>query len=237
MTSPRSNRYPDDSVQDILDFSHTGAKGWWEPQPDGYKLERGALLWTFVPHPNLPPQELVPERGRDLESAEMTLTRMTASPRRLEPDPPVAALPHPDRLQVRRGAVRPVVVLSHLHGYPPQPSEARRWMTTPLALVAPYYGADPWPEALVASIRSGQHPHYVWDRLPIEGPAASILRLDQSFPLHRQHTDLFRMTGFRLASDALAVLEDWQQWLLTGKLPADGDLYAAHTTLRELLEG
>ncbi len=231
-------RYPDDSLQDVLGFTQIGAKGWWEPQRERARLERGALLMTFVTHPNVPPQELVvagESRGAE-HAVRVTLTRAQLGARHPSPERPAAALPWspPERLLVERGAVRPAIVVSHRHGYPPQPSERGKWITAPLIQVAPMFLAETWPAPLVDSVRRAQHPQYVWDRPPIDESRPAILRLDALQSLHREHTELYRFTGFRLAADALEIIDDWLMWWLTGTLPEGGDLLAAHTMLGEL---
>lgn len=231
-------RYPEDSLQDLLGFTLTGAQGWWEAQREGAKLERGALIFTYVAHAHVAPLELAAAPGADIwdpEVAELRLTpfELSAAP---SPDGPVAALPSfaGERLQVRRGRVAPAVVLSHLHGYPPQPSEARKWMTAPLVQVVPGFAVERWPPALVDSARRAQHPQYVWDRLPIAPRDPVVFRLDHATPLHRADTASYRLTGFRLSAEALAVVDAWLAWFWTGTVAEDGDLMAAHTTLREL---
>ena len=53
----------------------------------------------------------------------------------------------------------------------------------------------------------------------------AILRLDQLQPIGR-HGESFELTRFRLSMDALAILDEWMSWLLTGDLPTDGGLAA-----------
>ncbi|MCA9716631.1 MAG: hypothetical protein KC468_18310, partial [Myxococcales bacterium] len=118
----------------------------------------------------------------------------------------------------------------------PQPSAGGVWITAPLLQVAPLFLAETWPEALVASVRRAQHPQYVWDRPPLEESRPMILRLDALRSLHREHRELVRFTGFRLAQGALELLDDWLMWWFTGRVPEGGDLLAAHTMLRELAE-
>ena len=56
----------------------------------------------------------------------------------------------------------------------------------------------------------------------------------QSAPLHRADAASYRLSGFRLSAEALAILDAWLAWFFTGAVAEDGDLLAAHTTLREL---
>jgi hypothetical protein len=237
--SPEPIRYPEDSLQDLLGFTLTGAQGWWEAQREGAKLERGALIVTYVAHAHVAPLELAAAPGADVWDPEVAELRLTPFELSDAPSPaaaPVAALPRfaGERLQVRRGRVAPAVVLSHLHGYPPQPSEARAWMTAPLVQVVPCFPAQSWPPALVDSVRRAQHPQYVWDRLPIAPHEPAVFRLDHAAPLHRADAASYRLSGFRLSAEALSILDAWLAWFWTGTIAEDGDLLAAHTTLREL---
>ncbi|MEZ4426882.1 MAG: hypothetical protein R3A51_04215 [Nannocystaceae bacterium] len=233
--SPEPANYPEDSLQDLLGFR---GGGWWEEQVDGIKLERGALLWTFVPHPHVAALELeaAPPAGPpDPERARIRLTAHELGARPVVSAPvPALAQRVDERLLARRGAVRLALVVSHLHGYPPQPSEARRWMTAPLVMVAPCFDAARWPAPLVDSVRRAQHPQYLWERSPVAPHEPMIIRLDAMQPLHREDRAAVRFTGARLSGDALDLLDDWLAWFLTGSIAEDSDLYAAHRTLREL---
>ncbi|MEZ4381183.1 MAG: hypothetical protein R3A79_07530 [Nannocystaceae bacterium] len=233
-------RYPEDSLQDLLGFTLTGAQGWWERQREGAKLERGALIHTYVAHAHVAPLEVAAAPGRDAwdpEDATLHLRPFDlGAGAGAGAEAPVAALPPfpGERLQLRRGRVAPAVALSHLHAYPPQPSEARAWVTAPLVQVVPCFEASRWPAPLVASVRQAQHPQYVWDRLPTQADAPVIFRLDQAGPLHRADTASYRLTGYRLSAAALELLDAWMAWFWTGTIAEDSDLLAAHTTLREL---
>src|SRR5205807_1023610 len=146
---------------------------------------------------------------------------------RPRPALPVAALPTPpgEVHLVQRAKRRPVLVVSA--GGPEVPPALRvgsaRWPTVPTILVAPYYGVDAdgtrggWPAPFVTRIRRCEYPQYLWDRLPLSGPAESILRLDHLQPVGR-HANAYELTRFRLGDEALVLLDEWLAWLMTGQL-------------------
>jgi len=236
MTSPSDNSYPEDSIQDVLGFKHLGDNGWWTVQSP-VVLERGALVYVFVPHANVAPLELVPSRGVDSRShatAETKITPFLLSARHAQPDPPVSALPQfpNDRFQIVRGKRRPAIVISNGNAYP-ELRGVKKWITTPLMFVAPCFGADDWPAVLVDSIRRVQHPQYLWDYLPLDGRDSSIVRLDQMFPIHRTNTKAYKFTGFRLSPEAMELIDDWLGWNQTGTLDRDGCVIEVHNELKE----
>ncbi len=63
----------------------------------------------------------------------------------------------------------------------------------------------------------------MWDKLPISGGREMILRLDQAQPLGRDPLG-FEWAEHALTPAALAVVDAWFQWCVTGAL-APGDLY------------
>ena len=93
-------------------------------------------------------------------------------------------------------------------------------------LVAPYYGGDQddaragWHEPLMERIRKLEFPQYMLDSLPVPGnklTRQSILRLDHIMPLGKHHNS-YQLGSVRLSEEALALLDDWLVWLVTGKL-------------------
>ena len=104
------------------------------------------------------------------------------------------------------------------------------WQHRPTLLVAPYYGtlADGtrggWNPEFVSRIQRAEYSQYVWDILP-EGSAkgSSILRLDHLFPVGNDPAN-WRLTGFRLTTEGLDILDEWLSWHATGALEKGGVL-------------
>ena len=194
------------------------------------------------------PFRLVPEgRGDDVRQHQRALFRLEGF-RVGDPTPeashlPVAALPlrEGESYLVQRGKVRPVVVVST--GGTAVPREvsggSQRWQANRTLLVAPYYGADPggtrggWPAQFVTRIRHAEYPQYVWDQLPLGGPAESILRLDHLFPTGSDPAG-FRVEPYCLHSDALDVIDSWVEWLVSDVLDEESMLTMIRTELMKL---
>jgi hypothetical protein len=223
-------KYPDDSIQDQCD-------AWWL-EDSTRDVVRGRLLKTFVPFPEPKPFELVPvarpeptEHKRALFNIQpFNLTGSTA--------PAVSALPvagmplrPAERYAVIRGKVRPVLVVGGVHARVAGQFlvGAPGWQTAPSLLVAPFYGADQdgtrggWHPEFVRRIRRAKYPQFVWDMLPLTGPSESILRLDHAFSISA-HPEAFVFTPHRLSEEAVALVESWVSWLVTGALDVDCDL-------------
>lgn len=226
--------YPDDSLQSFV------ASWWVEADP---ALDRGRLAWAFVPHVDQEPRILVPE-GRESPTEHRRVagrveTLRLSAPRR-QPTLPVAALPTPpgEVHLLQRAKRRPVLVLSVGGADVPRalrPGSAR-WQTAPTILVAPYYGGDAggtrggWPDAFVTRVRRCEYPQYLWDRLPVPGADASILRLDHLQPIGR-HSNTYEATRFRLSDEALELVDQYLGWLLTGELDPTSDVGEIRATL------
>jgi hypothetical protein len=112
---------------------------------------------------------------------------------------------------------------------------------SPALLVAPYYGVDQngkrggWPEAFVRRISRGEYPAYAYDRLPIGGCSESILRVDHIQPVGLHH-DSYELTDYELTSEAMAVIDEWITWLVTGSLDPEGILEMLAGELAKLPE-
>jgi hypothetical protein len=76
------------------------------------------------------------------------------------------------------------------------------------------------------------NPQYVWDPLPLGTPTDAILRLDHLFPIGADPA-AYRLESFRLSDEALALLDQWIHWLLTGTLP-DSTLALIRTEFAKL---
>jgi len=235
--TPEPPKYPEDSVQAAL------GQPWWEPTTSNVP-KRGRLIWAFCPIMSLIPKTLQPiERSEATkhDRAQFELAPMRARENVKAPKVPIAGLitPPGEVLAVFRAKKRPMLVLST--GGPELTSaelkeQGKSWWTHGMLLAAPYFGADQSgtrgglnPE-FIRRIRHAKFPQYLLDQLPLSGPGFSVLRLDQLQPIGRHH-DSYELTSWQLSEDALALVDEWLQWLFTGELDPQGRL----PTMRECL--
>lgn len=218
---------PTDAIQHYV-------QPWWVDDPTP-TVCRGRLLRALVPYPEQNPYILAPN-GRTDDSTDHKRARFSIEPYRIDGAAktrplPVAALPlwKGERFVVARGKVRPVVVISTPGPRPPRSLAGglAPYQVSPTILVAPYFGATQdgsrggVPEALLARFRRAEYPQYVWDTLPLADVRESYLRLDQVFPIGSSPGS-YELTAFRLSDDALKVLDEWLEWLLSGNdAPSD----------------
>ena len=212
--------FPDDSVQ-------AWATPWWVPETSK-TVCRGHLLRAFLPHFDQVPFVLQ-ATGRCQPTQHTNATyRVTALHPGAKAPPktrglPIAALPDfPNEVRiVQRAKTRPALVLSTGGTRLPKQS-GPTWQTAPGLLVAPYFGVAKtddragWPATFVDRIRIGEYPQYIWDHLPGNGED-SILRLDQTQPLGDHHV-AYELLPYRLADPAMAIVDEWFRWLVTGIL-------------------
>ena len=224
--------FPDNSLLGML------AVPWWTTSK-GRALQRGRLVWAYLPHVEQEPRTLtIVGRTDDADHtrAEFRLEPLEASRAKTRrPGPPVAAMPlnRDEVYTVYRAKFRPCLVMNE--PTPPVPRELRgdsKWQTAPTFLVAPYYGGDQdgtragfRPEFLDRA-RRGVYPQFLVDRLPIGGPVESVLRMDHIQPVG-VHGNSHVVTEHQLSPEAMALLDDWLIWLTTGLVPEDSDLYSA----------
>jgi len=198
--------FPPDCVQSLI-------APWWVPLTSG-TLERGRLLWAFVPIIGQSPRTLTPSRTGATEHGSATFVLEALRPsQRTAPTLPVAALPlHPGEVHaVYKAKKRPVVVLGVGSVIDPRSfGGGKGWQTAPMLMVAPYFGVEGgttrggWHPEFVRRIRHAEYPSYVYDRLPIGAAEESILRLDQMQPLGNHH-DSYDRTDWQLSQDALTL--------------------------------
>lgn len=233
MASAKNNNWPEDSVQSFVGT-------WWEKDPHG-QATRGVLAHAWVPHFEQVPKLIIPDGRSDAtdhsrfkvkvrpfdEAAIKTTQRQTGLP--------IAAVPlRPNEILLGVTArERPVLIISDA---PPtgRSSWAGKMLMAPYIELVGDSGASRPPPEFVTRVRRAQYPNLVWDIPPSEvGAVESILRLDCIQPVARGAASL-RMSGWRLTSLALEVMEDWFVWLRRGGLPEDCDLLEIRTALREL---
>ena len=218
---------PTDTVQHYV-------QPWWVDDKAPI-IRRGRLLRALVPYPEQNPYILAPE-GRTDDPTDHKRARFSIEPYRVDGTAktkplPVAALTlwKGERFVVARGKVRPVLVISTPGPRPPRSLTGglASYQVSPTILVAPYFGATHdgsrggIPEGLLARFRRAEYPQYVWESLPLGDLRESYLRLDQIFPIGSSPGG-YEPTDFRLSDDALKVLDEWVEWLLSGdNAPSD----------------
>lgn len=228
---------PDDSLQSVVG-------NWWiEDQTS--EVRRGRLLWAYVPHVDQDPMTLIPvgrEDPHEHRTATVRLQPLRVGAIHQKSTLPVAALPEYEGevRTVYRAKIRPVLVLSE--GGVDVPRELRtgaaKWQTAPTLLVAPYYGVSSGPRAgwrpdFVTRIRRCEYPQTLWDRLPLGKVSESILRLEHLQPIGRSQ-NAYEWTKYQLSDDALALVDQYLTWLLTGNLPGDSLLAYVRRELAKL---
>lgn len=230
--------YPDDCIQRYCE-------PWWTSDDSG-TIRRGRLLWALVPYPDQKPQTLIAE-GRGDNPADHTRARVRIEPFSFDARPvsdvlPVAALPlRPnERHLLLRGKVRPVVVVAE--GGEIIPPELRRGLAqaqvAQYLLVAPCYGIDQdgtragLPPRLTDRIRRADYARFLWDQVPESRVSETLIRLDHIFPIGKDPAS-FRRTSHQLSQEALAILDDWLSWHITGTLPEDSVLAYVRDELRQ----
>lgn len=223
-----SHKYPDDQIQHFV----CPNDDWWL-EDSSHPIIRGRLLWAYLPHVDVVPVELIAE-GRpgadptDHTHAEIQLRQLRISAPGKLPILPIAGLPHyeSERRLAYRAKRRPSLIVS-CGGAPVDKSlrggAQAKWTTAPTILVAPFYGVEAngtrggWGLTLVDRIKKCEYPQYFCDSLPPRYDSESILRLDHIQPLGNHH-DSYELTPFRLCDDAMLVLQEWLDWVVTGVL-------------------
>ena len=135
--------FPDDSVQSIISPSL-----WWE-ETETKKLERGCLVYAFIPHVDQVPYTIRPvgrSQAKRHDSAKLDIAPLRMKDRRTKEDLPVAAMAiHDGELWAAyRAKKRPCLVLGS--DVPAVDDKLRLGMpkksTATTVIVAPYYGSD-----------------------------------------------------------------------------------------------
>lgn len=218
--------FPEDSMQSAV------GGDWWLPC-NPTPIERGTLLWSFIPHFDQTPYMFEPIGRSDPEShgaAEVSVKPLRANAPLTQVALPVAAMPlnHGEVWAAYRAKKRPCIVL----GAGGQPVENElikgkpKSHTAQTLIVAPYFGADQngkragYSEAFIERVRHCEYPQFFWDQLPTNGAKESILRLDQIQAIGSHHNS-YAPTGFKLSTEALIVLDDMYKWLIHGGVEED----------------
>ena len=222
--------FPDDSVQSVIHPSP-----WWE-KSETRRLERGCLIYAFMPHVDQVPYTIKPVARSQPDvhnSAKLEIAPLRMKDRRSKEDLPVAAMTiHDKEMWVAyRAKKRPGLVLG-THA-PVVGDGLRRGMpkrsTAPVTTVAPYYGVDKdgrragYNPELVQRIRHAEYPQFFWDKLPIPGSEESILRLDHMQPVGT-HYNSYELTEHKLSEDAMQIMDDYLQWLVWGGVPGNSPI-------------
>lgn len=231
--------YPEISIQSMIDPSP-----WWV-HAQSKEPHRGRLIWAFLPHVDQVPLRLVPV-GRAKATAHEQVTVRIEPLRVRQPQPyvtlPVAGMPsYPGEARiVQRAKRRPALVIAD--GGSPLPKDMTqgrpRWQVSPTVLVVPYYGGEQdgtragFPPAFLDRVRRCEFPQFMSELLP-QGGGESVLYLNHIQPLGRHH-DSIELTDFCLSEDAMAILDEWVIWVVTGLLPKNGLLHPARKQFLEL---
>jgi hypothetical protein len=83
----------------------------------------------------------------------------------------------------------------------------------------------------VSRIQRAEYSQYAWDLLPLDASSeGSILRLDHIFPVGFDPSNWI-LTEYVMRDEALAILDEWISWQLTGLIPAGGMLEVCRDVL------
>lgn len=222
--------FPDDSVQGIL--------GEWWTAENGPDIRRGRLVKAFVPHVDQMPYLLVPV-GRTEEDRQHTLADCEIKPLSVKGSLkrarlPVAGLPcyQGEVRAIYRAKKRPLLILAEPGQEIPRDLMTGKptYMTAPAFLGAPYYGVDEgtgaragFPPEFVSRVRHCEYNQFFWDHLPTGGANESLLRIEHLQPIGGHYMSL-EAQPWRLTDDALAIMDEWLAWHLTGNVPEGGAL-------------
>jgi len=225
-----TRNYPEISIQSAISPSP-----WWI-KAESKDLQRGRLIWAFLPHIDQIPYTLIPiGRAQAAEHKEVTVR---IEPLRVKQPQhhltlPVAGIPHyPGEVRiVQRAKKRPALIVGE--GGLPLPKEMAQgrpgWQISPTILVAPYYGGEQYgtragfPPPSLDRVRRCEFPQFVYELLPI-GTGESLLYLNHIQSIGKHH-DSIEFTKFCLSEDAIAILDEWIMWITTGLLPKNGLIF------------
>jgi hypothetical protein len=232
-------RYPEDCIQDCIQGE------WWIEQKK-LDLRRGRLVRALVPHVELVPLAMTgSERNdpRDHTTATVKFQQLNIREKRSPASIlPIAGLADYDgeHYIVQRAKVRPALVIDCDCDYPNPEHGQAKWQTHPTMSIIPIYGCDQsdkragWPPRLLQAIRRVKWPQYLWDKLPIDGPTKeSVMMLNRIMPIGR-HQNYYEVLPWFLSDQALAIVDEWLDWLRTGEFDETSELLLYRTMLQEL---
>ncbi len=221
---------PENSIQEL-------AAPWWE-KDSNKDYRRGRLIRAYLPHVDQIPRCLN-INGRS-ESTVHNKIEYSISPLRVNSPPkkpalPSAALPAlygKEVYTVHKAKKRPAIIISE--GGVDIPNALRagkpKWQTAPTILVAPCYGGDEGENRsgfnpdFVKKLYDCEFPQFIVDTLPVGGVKESIIRLDHIQPIGKHH-DSVEFTEYCLSEEALKIIDEWVDWLVTGEMDEDSTLY------------
>jgi len=235
--------YPDDSVQKLI--APSDANPWWVIDKTS-KIVRGRLIWSFVPHVDQIPYQLV-ITGRSTDAtihnkATAEISTFNFNHYRKPVSLPVAAFPlyEGEAFIAVRAKKRPMIVLS-TPGEPPNPALMRNkpgHLTAQMIIAAPFYGKDEgtgsrsgYTDAFVQRVKACEFPQFFWDKLPCKtGTEESILRFDHMQPVGFHHQN-YKIEEYCLSENALELMDEWIGWYMHGRYMAGGLLDVARSVL------
>ncbi len=232
--------FPEGSVQDLVG-------GEWWVKDENPSPKRGMVILAYVPHVDqVPTQIKVIGRADDPtchDKAQVQFFPFNITAPQKKSVLPVAALPeYPGEIRLLyRAKKRPVLIVAESGPSVDHKLIAGKpsWQTAPTLLVAPYYGRDErtgkrsgYSDALVERVQKCEYPQFFWEKLPLPGSAESILRFDHTQPLGYDRKN-FELTGYSLGKDAISLLDEWLNWLISGTVEEDGPLATVFEILRK----
>lgn len=214
--------YPDDCIQGIVN-------DWWQ-EDKGKTLCRGALVSTYVQFYSQVPLELIAER---IDPTTHKVAGIKAQPlnaegkRSIAESLPVAGLPRLEGAHcyiTNRAKKRPCIIL----GAVDQKSIDRgltkgmiKSSTHQFFIVAPFFsveqaGRSGYNPEFVERVMHADYRAFFWDILPGTQGHESILRMDQIQPVGI-HNHAYKHLGYRLSDEALAIFDEWLDWVIYNK--------------------
>lgn len=234
-------KYPDECIQNLIDSD------WWE-EYTGPEFRPGRLIWAFLPYIDQKPFTLLPvsrggKNGTEHEKALFKLHPLDIKQVIRYPRLPLAALPNRDKevWTVYRAKRRPALIIGKSGRQVDKKFRKGKaeYQTKLTVLVAPSYGADEsrrsgYTPELIARIQRCEYPQFIWDILPIHSQTKeSIIRLDQLQPVGKS-TDSIEFTNYCLTEEALGLVYEWMEWLMTGQVDEDSLFNEYREFLRSL---
>jgi hypothetical protein len=234
--------FPEDTIQNVIDPTSL----WWE-KTDSKTIERGSLIWAFLPYVGQVPYTILPI-GRHEPSvhnkATVKIQQLDIKNPRQREALPIAAmsLKNNEIWACYRAKKRPCLVIGK--GGQVVKDKSRKNMpkinTNPTFLVAPYYGIDQdgtrggYNIEFVERVKHMRYPQFIYDQLPISGVKKSILKLDQLQPIGRIDNS-FERTGYKLSKEALTMIDDTFKLYMYDEISSKSVLYEFIKLIDELV--